>query len=102
MASDSDSGRHAAMANKIVQRAYVEAEYSRLNHLNAKEIESFLRAYDYTSRLKVKDHLEVMRLSDCIADELFDVILEYNREVWMEAGLEVHHLSRLGSPATWH
>jgi len=81
------SSSHASTCNKVLRHTYVEAEYTRLIHLNSNAIEEFLTAYDYVSRLRRKDGLELMRMRDCVEDELFEVITEYNRQAWQDKNL---------------
>ena len=81
MASSSSQPRHA-LNGRVMQHSYIEVEYSRLQNLGKKDIDSFLETYDYVTRLRQKDGLQPMPLRDCISDELYEVIYEYNSVEW--------------------
>lgn len=74
--------------SRTATHAYVEVEYQTLTTLDKTAIESFLQRYDYVSKLRKNDNLTPMPLKDCIDQNLYEVIVQRNRDKFPEIKME--------------
>jgi hypothetical protein len=89
----------SSQTGKVLNYAYVQADYECLNSLDRKYIKGYLDRLDFIEQCRINDHMTRMPLINLTQHDLLEAVFEYNNDAW-KAEIELYEKFRKSSTST--